>query len=97
MALDLGASLGKAGNHSAIALERFGVAISVFQHHRRHSRFKAVALRAVACVQTQSLHWYNVRTVQGHQAMCRAHKAHAAPARQFAAGFQLVAHDLGDG
>ena len=65
-------------------------------HHRRDARLETVALRLVAGAQAQHLHRHHGAAVQRQQAVRRPHKMHAAPARQFAIGLQLVAHHLRD-
>ena len=55
LARDLGLALGERGDHRAVFGERGGVAVGVFQHHGRDDRFKAVALRGVACNESQRL------------------------------------------
>ena len=101
LAGNLGLALGKAGDHGAVFLQRSGVAVGVCQHHGRHGRFKAVALRAVASREAQRLHGHHGGAMQRHQAVRGAHKVHAGPAGQkvvhAAIGFKLVAHHLGDG
>ncbi len=97
LACDLGLAFGERGDHRAVTLQRDRVAVGVLQHHRRHGRFKAVAVRRVARSQPQRLHGHHGAAVQGHQPVRRAHEVHAGPAGQFAVGLQLVAHDLGDG
>ena len=96
LAHDVSAALGKAGNHRAFVLQLLRVAVGMPQHHRVHQRFKPVAVRAVACCQPQRLNGHHIRAMQRHQAVGRAHKAHAGPAGQRAVCLQLVGHDLGD-
>ncbi|MDT4850103.1 hypothetical protein FQZ97_842440 [compost metagenome] len=56
-----------------------------------------MALGGVAGPEPQRLHRHHAVAVQRHQAVRRAHKMHAGPAGLFAVGFELVAHDFGDG
>ena len=91
---NVGLAFGKTGDHGTVFSQCRGVLISVRDHHRRDSGFKAMALRAVARFQAQRLQWNHRRTVQGHQPVRRAHKADAAPAGQHTVAFQLVAHDF---
>ena len=97
LAHDLGATLGKAGNHRAVLGQRGGVIVGMRQHHRRDPGFKTVAQGAVARREPQYPDRHHGAAVQRHQAVRRAHKVHAAPAWQLAIRFQLVTHDLGDG
>ena len=96
LAHDLGASLGKAGDHGAVCFQDFVVLVGMRQHQRRDFGFKAVTLRAVAGCQAQRLDGHHHAAMQGDQAVRRAHKVHTAPAGQFAIGLQLVLHDFGD-
>ena len=84
-------------DHRALALHRRGIAVSVREHDGRALGFEAMALGGVAGGQAQHLHGHDRAAVQGHQAMRRAHEMHAAPAGQRTIGFELVAHDLGNG
>ena len=97
LALNFSAALGKAGDHRAIVLEQLGILVGMREHQGRDFGFKAMALGAVASRQAQGLDRHHVAAVQRDQAVCRAHKMHAAPARKLAIGFQLVLHDFGDG
>ncbi len=81
LAHDLGAALGKGRNHRAIARQCGGVAVSVFNHHRRDGGLKAMALRALARAEPEQLDRHHAAAVQRQQAVRRAHKLHAAPAR----------------
>ena len=97
LARNVGTAHFKAGNHRTVACQGGGVVVSVGKHHRGHGRLKAVALGSIACPQAQCGDRHHGVAMQGHQAVRRAHKAHCAPAGQFAIALQLVAHYFGDG
>ena len=67
------------------------------QHDWGHAGFKAVPLCAVTRFQAQGFDIHHGAAVQGDQAVCRAHKVHAAPAWKLAVSFKLVAHHFRDG
>ena len=96
LAGNLGLALGKRSDHRAVLGQRGTVAVGIRQNHGIDRCFKAVAVGAVARSETEHLDRHHGAAVQGDQAMRRTHKMHAAPAGQFAVGFQLVAHDFGD-
>ena len=97
LASDLGFALCKAGDHSADFSQRLCVLVGMLDDHGRNRGFKTVTLCGVAGSQTQRMHWNDIRAMQGQQAVGRPHKAHAAPAGQFAVALELIAHDFGDG
>ena len=97
LAHDLGAALGKTGNHRALVAQLLHIAVRVTQYHRVYRGFKPVPVRAVAGLQAQRLHRHHACAMQGHQAVGRAHKTHAGPAGHVAVRLQLVAHHFGNG
>jgi hypothetical protein len=97
LALDLSTALGKAGDHRTVFEQGLRVAVGVLEDHRGHRRFEAMALCAVARLQTECRDRHHRAAVQGHQPVRRAHKLHTAPAGHVAAVLQLVGHDFGDG
>ncbi|OIQ69216.1 hypothetical protein GALL_491860 [mine drainage metagenome] len=94
LAHDLGAALGKTGNHRAVLGQCVRVNIGLSNHDRGFERLKPVSLRGVAGGQAQHFHRHHRSAMHRHQTMRRAHKMDAAPARQFAITFQLVTHHL---
>ena len=97
LAGDLGAPGVKTGDDRAVARQGSRVVVGVGNAHGRHSGLKAVALRAVARLQTERLHRHYRAAMQSEQAMRRSYKAHRAPAGQRAITRQLVTHNFGDG
>ena len=53
----------KTGNHRAVFFQHRRIAVRIRNHHWRFCRFKAVALRRIACGQAQRRHWHNLRTM----------------------------------
>ena len=96
LAHDVGTSFGKAGDHRPFSFQHIGIVIGMGQHHGRHFGFKAVPLGAVACAQAQRLHRHHRTAMQRYQAVRRAYKVHAGPARQLTVCLQLVLHDFGN-
>ena len=96
LARNLGLAFGKAGDHRTVLTQRRRIGVGMRDHDGRDSGFKAMALRAVARLQAQRLQGHHLVAVQRDQAVRRPHKAHAAPARQFAVALKLVTHDLGN-
>ena len=94
---NVGTALIKTGDHRAIFVQGFFISIGMRDHHRRNTRFKTVALGAVACTQAQRRNRNHRAAMQGNKSVGRAHKAHGAPTGQLAIALQLVLHDLGDG
>ena len=90
-------TLDEAGDDGTVLRQGGGVMVSVLKHHGGHPGFKAVALGGVASGQTERFDGYHGTAVQCDQAVGGAHKFDAAPARQFAVGLELVAHDFGNG
>ena len=97
LAHDLGTALGKAGDHGTVSA-------AAWRRSCRHPQSPPATTAAskrwpcvlLPAVRPSTFTGTTAAAVQGHQAVRRAHKIHAAPARQFAIGFQLVAHHLGD-
>ena len=96
LAHDLCTALGKTGDHRTLVLQCFGVLVGMWQDHGRNFGLKAVTLGGVTGREAQRLDRHHGATVQGDQAVRRAHKIHAAPTRQLAIGLQLVLHDFGN-
>ena len=97
LARDVRAALLETGDDGALLAQDLGIVVGVVENHGRDLGLEAVALRAATGTQAQHLDRHHVRTVQGDQAVRRAHKVHAAPTGQLAIGFELVAHHLRDG
>ena len=94
---NLCAALSKAGNDRTITRQRGGITVGILNEQGRHSGFKAMTMRGLACLQAQGFNGHHLRAMQSHQAMRRPDKVDTGPARQFAIGFQLVGHDFGNG
>ena len=94
LARNLGAALGKAGDHGTVFAQRLGVAVGVHDQHRRDLGFKTVPLCVLAGFESEHANRHHGAAVQRDQAVRRAHKLHAAPAWQFAVGLELIRHDL---
>ena len=91
LAGNLGAALGKGGDHGAVAEQLGGVFIGIGKNHGFDGRFEAVALRFATGFQAENGDRNNIGAVQGDQRMRRTDEIDAAPAIG-----QLITHDLGN-
>ena len=91
LAQNFSAALGEAGDHRALVTQLLRVAVGGPDRQRRRGGLETVALGGATRFQTQCADLHHLVAMQRHQAMCRAHKADAAPAVG-----QLVLHDFRD-
>ena len=94
LARDFVAAFGKTGDHRTILAQALCIVVGVGDVDSRLARFKAMALRGASGLQTECFDRDDVTAMQRDQSVRRPHEAHAAPARQLAALFQLIAHDF---
>jgi len=91
LAHDLGAALGKAGDHRALCGKLLRIAVGVADGQRARRGLEAVADRAAASLQPEHADRHHLGAVQRHQRMRRPHEVDGAPAVG-----QRVAHHLRD-
>ena len=96
LARDLGAPRVEAGDDSALVVQLLRVAVRIAQHDGVHGRLETMAMGIATCLEPEYIDRHDGVAMQRNQPVRRTHEAHTGPAGHRAAGFELVAHHLGD-